>query len=99
MSLFFRSRCCCRLIPFFCFFFLMIRRPPRSTLFPYTTLFRSARAVRLPSSPLDVGHGLAATRRSRLLAGPHRLTPRARPTEGQRPPLPWLPRRLAHAGW
>src|SRR5690348_17771834 len=27
----------------FSFFFLMIRRPPRSTLFPYTTLFRSAR--------------------------------------------------------
>src|SRR2546430_17704344 len=27
---------------FFYFFFLMIRRPPRSTLFPYTTLFRSA---------------------------------------------------------
>src|SRR6266446_9676291 len=26
---------------FICFFFLMIRRPPRSTLFPYTTLFRS----------------------------------------------------------
>src|SRR2546428_12305202 len=26
----------------FFFFFLMIRRPPRSTLFPYTTLFRSA---------------------------------------------------------
>src|SRR3712207_7412424 len=26
-----------------CFFFLMIRRPPRSTLFPYTTLFRSVR--------------------------------------------------------
>src|SRR3712207_8720345 len=26
------------------FFFLMIRRPPRSTLFPYTTLFRSAGA-------------------------------------------------------
>src|SRR5215204_7029180 len=25
----------------FLFFFLMIRRPPRSTLFPYTTLFRS----------------------------------------------------------
>src|SRR5438034_6941544 len=35
------------------FFFLMIRRPPRSTLFPYTTLFRSrpspARASRRPS--------------------------------------------------
>src|SRR2546425_1950412 len=29
------------------FFFLMIRRPPRSTLFPYTTLFRSARASRV----------------------------------------------------
>src|SRR6266581_6529278 len=28
------------------FFFLMIRRPPRSTLFPYTTLFRSGRGVR-----------------------------------------------------
>src|SRR2546430_12871513 len=27
------------------FFFLMIRRPPRSTLFPYTTLFRSQIAV------------------------------------------------------
>src|SRR2546429_7225211 len=28
------------------FFFLMIRRPPRSTLFPYTTLFRSLRGER-----------------------------------------------------
>src|SRR5215208_7928563 len=28
------------------FFFLMIRRPPRSTLFPYTTLFRSRRGHR-----------------------------------------------------
>src|SRR5256885_9708357 len=28
---------------FYSFFFLMIRRPPRSTLFPYTTLFRSVR--------------------------------------------------------
>src|SRR5258708_40377642 len=40
-------RCCLFLFytsavfPFFLFFFLMIRRPPRSTLFPYTTLFRS----------------------------------------------------------
>src|SRR6266446_1951802 len=35
------------------FFFLMIRRPPRSTLFPYTTLFRSSRSDpvrRAPSS-------------------------------------------------
>src|SRR2546426_6552737 len=29
------------------FFFLMIRRPPRSTLFPYTTLFRSVREFEL----------------------------------------------------
>src|SRR5438132_12197482 len=34
------------------FFFLMIRRPPRSTLFPYTTLFRSCGcASRCPSTP------------------------------------------------
>src|SRR5256885_11028876 len=32
-------------LPTFLFFFLMIRRPPRSTLFPYTTLFRSVSAV------------------------------------------------------
>src|SRR5687767_16020809 len=30
----------------FILFFLMLRRPPRSTLFPYTTLFRSRRAGR-----------------------------------------------------
>src|SRR5690348_18486469 len=32
---------------FLFFFFLMIRRPPRSTLFPYTTLFRSPRPSRI----------------------------------------------------
>src|SRR3712207_7862076 len=37
-------------------FFLMIRRPPRSTLFPYTTLFRSG------SSP---GHSSSSSPRSR----------------------------------
>src|SRR3712207_7261332 len=35
------------------FFFLMIRRPPRSTLFPYTTLFRSPELVALDGE-LDV---------------------------------------------
>src|SRR2546430_7039743 len=35
--------CCWRFVDFL-FFFLMIRRPPRSTLFPYTTLFRSVLA-------------------------------------------------------
>src|SRR4051812_49803984 len=34
------------LLSSFSFFFLMIRRPPRSTLFPYTTLFRSGRHLR-----------------------------------------------------
>src|SRR5260370_2825315 len=33
------------------FFFLMIRRPPRSTLFPYTTLFRSVRPLRRSDGP------------------------------------------------
>src|SRR5258708_9279688 len=39
---------------FFSFFFLMIRRPPRSTLFPYTTLFRSRarfHSIRTESQP------------------------------------------------
>src|SRR2546430_9972703 len=40
-------------INIFIFFFLMIRRPPRSTLFPYTTLFRSTR-------PLPAAVGVAA---------------------------------------
>src|SRR5690348_18504669 len=45
----------------FCFFFLMIRRPPRSTLFPYTTLFRS-----LERRPVHGGgHGAELTRQPR----------------------------------
>src|SRR3712207_7148468 len=36
-----------------CFFFLMIRRPPRSTLFPYTTLFRSRAAFLGDVPPVD----------------------------------------------
>src|SRR5581483_12410403 len=39
------------------FFFLMIRRPPRSTLFPYTTLFRSSvRAADTQAQPADGRH-------------------------------------------
>src|SRR3712207_8299563 len=38
-------------------FFLMIRRPPRSTLFPYTTLFRSARRQRCGRVPHAAGPG------------------------------------------
>src|SRR2546422_5074263 len=43
------------------FFFLMIRRPPRSTLFPYTTLFRSTAS------------GPAQEQRARNLVAPSRL--------------------------
>src|SRR3712207_7644616 len=51
------------------FFFLMIRRPPRSTLFPYTTLFRSrGRAHRAPADD---------PRR----AGPHRRLPVVHPVD------------------
>src|SRR2546430_7742373 len=45
----------------------MIRRPPRSTLFPYTTLFRSG--VALPSSPGFVGVFEAATRATLAVYG------------------------------
>src|SRR3712207_8883672 len=42
-----------------CIFFLMIRRPPRSTLFPYTTLFRSRdESLRVPGEDLPVDAGL-----------------------------------------
>src|SRR3989441_11504393 len=47
------------------FFFLMIRRPPRSTLFPYTTLFRSAS----DESPGVDGLGIVAGRITRLPGG------------------------------
>src|SRR6266496_1829969 len=51
----------------FDFFFLMIRLPPRSTLFPYTTLFRSPRAARHgdPRARSRVGNALLCGRRSR----------------------------------
>src|SRR5438132_11167103 len=44
-------------------FFLMIRRPPRSTLFPYTTLFRSVRSPRLRGDRLYHGQGFRAGHR------------------------------------
>src|SRR2546425_6288658 len=54
---------------FLFFFFLMIRRPPRSTLFPYTTLFRSFGTAscpvhdgELPSSGRRVAHLATASR-------------------------------------
>src|SRR6266536_6568644 len=44
------------------FFFLMIRRPPRSTLFPYTTLFRSPRP-RIPRCHRPGGRAACPRRR------------------------------------
>src|SRR2546429_8729609 len=41
---------------FFLFFFLMIRRPPRSTLFPYTTLFRSLQAGQIAQKWDSLGY-------------------------------------------
>src|SRR5258708_19069279 len=41
----------------YCFFFLMIRRPPRSTLFPYTTLFRSRLYRRFLGDKPETGLG------------------------------------------
>src|SRR2546427_3493501 len=51
------------------FFFLMIRRPPRSTLFPYTTLFRSRRRPRPRAVSAQRGSLLGA--RQQHQAGRH----------------------------
>src|SRR5690348_18185613 len=59
-------------VHYFLFFFLMIRRPPRYTLFPYTTLFRSGRGRR-------TRQGLRSPRRRHV-----RQRRAARPPDGQR---------------
>src|SRR5205085_11582968 len=62
------------------FFFLMIRRPPRSTLFPYTTLFRSA------GRALDVAAGessLGATPFVRVPCFPDRKSTRLNSSHSQ----------------
>src|SRR3712207_9078407 len=64
-----------------CVFFLMIRRPPRSTLFPYTTLFRSASA----------GGDGSQTRVDRIVAGV--VLGEAQVEVGDCAPV-WGPRRL-----
>src|SRR2546427_6789909 len=66
----------------FLFFFLMIRRPPRSTLFPYTTLFRSAKGPRVrrgsfyahdrqPRRIGDIVQGILIDRKSTRLNSSH----------------------------
>src|SRR5258708_14851614 len=61
------------------FFFLMIRRPPRSTLFPYTTLFRSKKA-RVMRSHVARGIGVARDRRCHGSASGIPLQRRSRAT-------------------
>src|SRR2546430_12424161 len=55
-------------VPYLFFFFLMIRRPPRSTLFPYTTLFRSVVAD-APCGVDAVADHVIDRRAARQLAG------------------------------
>src|SRR6266496_6359757 len=62
------------------FFFLMIRRPPRSTLFPYTTLFRSHG----PCPPTTAG-----------AAWPNRLHTRVAELVATMGPAPWAKRLIA----
>src|SRR3989442_7442332 len=59
-----RPRC------YYSFFFLMIRRPPRSTLFPYTTLFRSIIGQLWYLQVLEGGRFLDASDRNRIRIRP-----------------------------
>src|SRR5690349_24715703 len=63
-------------------FFLLLRRPPRSTLFPYTTLFRSGgRRGRAPRRRAP----RTARRARRRASGPARGTPHRRSARAPRP--------------
>src|SRR2546422_7809210 len=58
------------------FFFLMIRRPPRSTLFPYTTLFRSGIRAHLHDRLQALGSPIGGNGRRRSLCAPGRAAHR-----------------------
>src|SRR5689334_24850318 len=69
--------CVCFLFDVILFFFLMIRRPPRSTLFPYTTLFRSpGRAGGVLGPPQRLHRGAAPEAEQRLHDGADRKSTR-----------------------
>src|SRR4029077_21292782 len=59
---------CCPALYSLCVFFLMIRRPPRSTLFPYTTLFRSDRGT---MCPVKVGGKVNCARKTYIRSEEH----------------------------
>ena len=83
--------CVCFFFYIYIFFFLMIRRPPRSTLFPYTTLFRSPllqsapckRRGRYRRDGLPRFRRLPARRLS--MVSPSDASPRAAPIRGHTP--------------
>src|SRR5438874_8931703 len=82
------------------FFFLMIRRPPRSTLFPYTTLFRSEGvALRLRAPAPAARHRRAGHAARHPAPRPGRDPQRAASRHAGRPALPGgqLRRRAAAA--
>src|SRR3712207_7529507 len=71
------------------FFFLMIGRPPRSTLFPYTTLFRSPtparrRSARRPSAARRASSRTTAAPPTRARSGPDPPRRAARPPASPR---------------
>src|SRR2546428_1508180 len=68
------------LIIFSVFFFLMIRRPPRSTLFPYTTLFRSPPVLSARCRPTSVYIPAASRLARSSISAPNRRSgqPRCR---------------------
>src|SRR3712207_8507459 len=65
----------------------MIRRPPRSTLFPYTTLFRSRRGRRVPLRPPPGGDDGGGARRGGRRRPADRPAPRR--LRARRPSLRW----------
>src|SRR3712207_7260102 len=67
-----------------CFFFLMIRRPPRSTLFPYTTLFRSRGSGGRRLRPCRPRRGRRSS--SRPESSPRRARRRGKTSAARSPP-------------
>src|SRR5260221_6697005 len=68
-----------------CFFFLMIRRPPRSTLFPYTTLFRSRMLQLMPEDFSEI-HLRPARPRPALCSSARTMAPCGSPWRKSRAP-------------
>src|SRR5690606_41472666 len=58
----------------YCHFFALLRRPPRATLFPYTTLFRSSSSVQLsgyaPKPSMSASESVRGVSRQRLFSLP-----------------------------